>query len=550
MPPMDTLTQLAAWQTLQQHHQDVGNHSMQEWFAANPARFSTFSLKLGDVLFDFSKNRITQETIHLLTELARSVKLADYIDGLFSGHMINTTEERPALHTALRDRKNQHLMVNGQNVMQPIHAMLNKIHRFTDEVRNGIWRGATGKTIRDIVNIGIGGSHLGPMMVTRALKDYAHADLRCHFISSVDGSQMNEVLQNIDPERTLFIISSKSFTTIETLSNATVIKAWLRDRLGSVDISNHFVAVTAEISRAQQFGIPVSHIFSIWQWVGGRYSVWSAVGLPIALLIGMDHFYEFLDGAFELDQHFKHADFSQNIPVLMALLGIWYINFFNCTTQAIVPYAHELKFFHDYIQQADMESNGKAVSRANKFVDYETGPVIIGQHGNDSQHSFFQLLHQSPRLIPVDFILIASGKHFQEQQDVLVASGLSQSSALMCGKTYEEAFAELCQAGIREDLALRLAVHKIIPGNRPSNTLFLTKMTPRTLGSLIALYEHKIFVQGIIWGINSFDQWGVELGKQLLPSILTHLQNCDSNKNQDSSTIGLIHYYLQARQSP
>lgn len=494
-------------------------------------------------MLDYSKNRINQETISLLLKLAEEAKLSDYTNSLFSGALINTTENRPALHMALRDRQSQNLTVNGNNVMPDIHAELKKMHVFTDQVRDWTWCGATGKPIRDIVNIGIGGSHLGPLMVTQALKNYADPKLQCHFISNIDGSQIQDVLQKIDPEKSLFIISSKSFTTIETLENAKVIQQWLQDKLGSIDISSHFVAVTASPDKAKKWGIAENNIFAIWDWVGGRYSVWSAIGLPIALLIGMEKFYEFLDGAHEMDVHFKETELSQNMPVLLGLLGIWYINFFECQSQALVPYAHELNYFRDYIQQADMESNGKWVTRSNQFVDYATGPVILGQQGCDSQHSFFQHLHQSPRFTPIDFILATRGEHFQQQQDILIASALSQAQALMVGRTYMDILMELKQAGYSEEEATNLAKHKIIPGNRPSNVIFLKKITPHSLGMLIALYEHKIFVQGIIWNINSFDQWGVELGKQLLPHILVDLENAELNNAQDSSTAGLIDYY-------
>ncbi len=521
---MKKLPELPSWQTLQHHYQTIADHSMQEWFATDSKRFAHFSLKLDDILLDFSKNRINPETISLLVKLAEEAKLSEYRDTLFSGGPINATENRPALHTALRDRHNKSLMVDGRNVMKDIQAELHKMQVFTDQVRENSWRGATGKPIRDIVNIGIGGSHLGPLMVTHALKDDADPRFQCHFISNIDGAQLHRVLQKIDPEQTLFIISSKSFTTPETLSNARLIEQWLRDKLNTTDISQHRVAITAAPEKAKKWGIQESHIFSMWDWVGGRYSVWSAIGLPIALMIGMEKFYEFLDGAHEMDVHFKESEFSQNMPVLLGLLGIWYINFFGCPHQAIVPYADELNYFREYIQQVDMESNGKSATRANTLVDYMTGPIILGEQGCDSQHSFFQLLHQGPHFIPVDFILAAKGNHFQEQQDMLIASALSQAQALMIG---------------RHDLAN----HKMIPGNRPSNILFIKKITPRSLGMLMALYEHKIFVQGIIWNINSFDQWGVELGKHLLPDILDHLQNKKENHKQDSSTAGLIQHY-------
>ncbi|HSW70188.1 MAG TPA: glucose-6-phosphate isomerase [Gammaproteobacteria bacterium] len=544
---MKKLVELSSWQALQQHYQTIVNHSIREWFDQDPERFSHFSLQFDDILFDFSKNHINQETLILLENLAKEVNLSDSIQALFSGSNINFTENRPALHTALRDRQLSNLMINGHNVMPDIHNELKKMQILTENVRNDVWRGATGKPIRDIVNIGIGGSHLGPLMVTHALMNYSDPKLHCYFISNMDGSEIHEVLKKIDPEKTLFIISSKSFTTIETLSNARLIQQWLKDKLNNADISSHFIAVTQATEKARQFGIPEAQIFSIWDWVGGRYSVWSAIGLPIALMIGMENFYEFLDGAHEMDQHFRETPFNKNIPVLLGLLGIWYINFFGCGTQAIIPYAYELNFFRDYIQQADMESNGKTMTRSDLETSYKTGPIIWGEQGCDSQHSFFQLLHQSPHRVPVDFILACKASHFPEQQDKLVASAFSQAEALMRGRSYEEIFRELKQAGFSEKTAEHLARHKMIPGNRSSNALFLKKITPRTLGMLIALYEHKIFVQGMIWNINSFDQWGVELGKQLLPDILNYLKNSDTHKMDDSSTQGLVHFYLRER---
>lgn len=546
---MTKLTQLAAWQALKQHYQAMTDLSMRDLFANDPARFTHFSFTFGDMLFDFSKNRITHETIELLSALAREVKLSEKIAALFSGQPINSTENRPALHTALRARHNEKLLIDGHNIMPEIHAVLAKMHEFSDQVRNGAWRGATGKPIRHIVNIGIGGSHLGPLMALKALSDYSLETLSCHFISNIDGSEINQVLSEIDPASSLFIISSKSFTTIETLSNAELIKTWLHEKLGDVDLSPHFVAVTASAARAKKFGIPESQIFSIWDWVGGRYSVWSAIGLPVAIMIGMDQFYEFLDGAAEIDQHFRDAEFSENIPVLLGLLGVWYINFFGANAHAIIPYAHELARFPNYIQQADMESNGKYVTRNAALTDYATGPIIFGEQGCDSQHSFFQLLHQGPRLVPIDFILVAKSPHFQQNQDILVASGLSQAQAFMRGKSYQEALDEL-QANGNSDLnAEPLARHKTIPGNRPSNTFFINKITPRLLGMLIAIYEHKIFVQGVLWDINSFDQWGVELGKQLLPEILADLKGSHQTTRHDSSTAGLIQFYLNSRNS-
>lgn len=539
---MTPLTQLTAWRALQQHHQTIANQSMQDWFAQDPLRFSQFSLTLGDILFDFSKNRITTETLTLLAKLAQEAQLSAHIKALFSGDVINSTENRPALHTALRDRQTKNLVVNGRNIMADIHAELQKMQQFTEQVRNGTWRGATDKPIQDIVNIGIGGSHLGPQMVTQALSDFVIPERHCYFVSNMDGAHVQDVLRKINPETTLFIISSKSFTTIETLSNAAIIQNWLREKLNVQDVSAHFVTVTAASDKAKKWGLPDTQIFRFWDWVGGRYSIWSAIGLPVALLIGMEKFYEFLDGAHAVDMHFQQSDFTQNIPALMGLIGLWYINFFGCTEHVIASYAHELNFLADYIQQADMESNGKTINRFAVAVDHATGPVVFGQQGCDSQHSFFQLIHQGPRLIPLDFVVIAVGNHFQELQDGLVASALSQAQALMVGRTLAESLAETQQSE-------QLAKHKMIPGNRPSNTFFIKKITPYNLGMLIALYEHKIFTQGVLWQINSFDQWGVELGKKLLPPILANMQESrlrDSH-SLDSSTEGLIQYYLQAR---
>lgn len=544
---MNKLTQLAAWQALQTHHRTIAEHSMQAWFATDAKRFERFSLTFNSILLDFSKNRINQDTLKLLLNLATEIKLKEKIAALFAGAALNFTEQRPALHTALRDRKQTELWVAGQNIMPDVQATLAKMQSFTAAVRAHTWRGITGKPVRDIINIGIGGSHLGPLMTTHALADYASPTLHCHFVSTLDGTNLQQVLQRIDPEAALFIISSKSFTTLETLTNAKTIYAWLQDRLGQRDVSKHFVAVTAAPSRAQAFGVPDEQIFPLWEWVGGRYSIWSAIGLPLALMVGMDNFYEFLRGAYEVDQHFQQAPFAENLPVILALLGIWYINFFACTSHAIAPYASELNYFRHYIQQADMESNGKTMTQQNMPVDYATGPVIFGEHGCDSQHSFFELLHQGSHLIPLDFILVAKNRHFPAYQDLLVGSGISQAQALLCGKTTAEAYDELHQAGYSETVAAQLALHKTQPGNRPSNTLFLPEISPYTLGSLLALYEHKIFVQGIIWDINSYDQWGVELGKQLLLARMADLKNQTPAASLDTSTTGLLQYYQSMR---
>ena len=454
---MGRLTQLPAWQALQKHYQSLVDSSMQEWFADDPSRFAHFSLSFKDILFDFSKNRITADTLSLLCNLADEVALADKIVRLFNG---NFPEKQPAFHTALRDKTSTKL--------PDIKKALTQMTAFTEEVRNKKWYGATGKPIRDIINIGIGGSHLGPLMTTHALKAYSTRKLRCFFISNTDAAQIHSVLRQIDPEKALFIISSKSFTTLETLENAKTVRTWLKNQLGDVNLSPHFVAVTAKPDFAKAWGIEEPQIFPLWEWIGGRYSIWSAIGLPLALMIGMKRFNEFLAGAEEMDTHFREAPFTKNIPVLLGLLGVWYINFFKCSVQAIVPYTYELNYFCDYVQQADMESNGKIMTLHNNIVEYATGAVVFGKQGCDSQHSYFQLLHQSPRLIPVDFILIANNQFSSVNQDILIASGLSQAEALMCGKSYEEAFLELLEENYSVEDASALAMHKTIPGNRPS----------------------------------------------------------------------------------
>ena len=520
---------------------------MRDWFASDPARFDRFSIQAGPLLLDYSKNRITEETRRLLVQLAHECHLSDKINALFNGHPVNSTENRAATHTALRDRHLEALWINHTNVMPQIRAELDKMDAFVRQVREQTWLGATGKPIRDIVTIGLGGSHIGPLMACHALSHYASPHLRCHFISNIDGTHVQQVLQHVNPEETLFIISSKSFTTLETLTNTRSVQAWLRAKLGPVDMTPHFVAITAVPEEAKQLNIPDAQIFKIWDWVGGRYSIWSAIGLPVALLIGMDNFVAFLDGAHEMDQHFRATEFSENMPVMMALLGIWYINFFAASHHVITPYSHYLSYFRKYIQQADMESNGKITTHQGHQATYATAPVIWGEQGCDGQHSYHQLLHQGQHLIPVDFILVGQSDHFHAHQDILFASGLSQAKALMQGRSFEEALAETQAEGYSETEAIHLARHKVTPGNRPSNILFLDTITPRHLGALIAAYEHKIFVQSCIWDINSFDQWGIELGKQLLPDILASLQQELGGGVHDSSTAGLAGYYKKLR---
>jgi glucose-6-phosphate isomerase len=540
---MTTFTLQSEYQKLQNHKNTIATQRMQDWFVNDTERFATFSLQVGDILLDYSKNLITPETIALLSQLAEKKQLSQKINRLFAGDHVNFTEKRPALHTALRDMSSPSLEVNGKDILCDIRQVLAEMRIFVKKVRDKEWLGATGKPITDIVNIGIGGSHLGPMMTIQALKEFSHTLLRCHFISNIDVLHIQEVLNQIDPETTLFIISSKSFSTVETISNAQTVRSWLQKKLGQ-DLQQHFVAVTAAPDKAVQFGISKQQIFSFWDWVGGRYSIWSSIGLPLALMIGMENFLQFLAGANQMDQHFREAPFEKNMPVLMALIGVWYINFFNASQHAIIPYAQQLSGFPEYLQQLDMESNGKRAHLDRDEIDYVTGPVIFGKHGFDGQHSFFQLLHQGRHLIPVDFILVG-----QQEQDMLIASALSQAQALMQGKTYETALEELRSEGISEENARQLAIHKTIPGNRPSNILFLNQITPFTLGSMLALYEHKTYVQSIIWGINSFDQWGVELGKQLLTQLLNDLQQDNISSQHDASTHGLINHYKKIRQA-
>lgn len=549
---MKKITESAKWQALVAHQQQIATHHMQNLFAEDPLRYTHFSLRVGEILLDYSKNRLSTETIKHLCDLAKAANLSAKINALFEGHIVNTTEKRPALHTALRNRTGTPVYVDGQNIMPAIESALAKLRDFTQIVREGKWLGFTNKPITDIVNIGIGGSHLGPLLATHALTDFSHKNLRCHFISNIDSAHLDDVLTHINPETSLFIVSSKSFTTLETMTNANTIKAWLQDniRLAGVDggtIKKHFVAVTAANTKAMAFGIPQEQIFPIWDWVGGRYSVWSAIGLPLMLMIGMDNFLEFLEGAHEMDQHFRQTDFSQNMPVLMGLIGIWYINFFGANNHAIIPYSHALTHLHTYLQQADMESNGKSITQQGDVISYATGPAIWGEQGCNAQHAFHQLLHQGQHLIPIDFILTGNKTAQRNHHDILIASGLSQAQALMQGKSYQQALAELIEEGFNPEEARKLAQHKTIPGNRPSNMLFLDCVSPKNLGALLALYEHKIFVQGAIWDINSFDQWGVELGKQLLPHILADLTQPNPSAQHDSSTHGLIEHYKTLR---
>lgn len=522
---------------------------MRELFAADPQRFTKHSLAVDDILLDYSKNRITEETLPLLFALARQADLKSWVERMFSGDKINVTEQRAVLHVALRNRSNRPVRVDGVDVMPEVNRVLAQMKTFAESVRNGTWKGYTGKPITDIVNIGIGGSDLGPVMVCEALRPYAKLGLRAHFVSNVDGTHIAETLKPLNPETTLFIIASKTFTTQETLTNAHTAREWfLKTARDETAVAKHFVAVSTNAKAVAQFGIDTRNMFEFWDWVGGRYSLWSAIGLPIALYIGMGNFEALLAGAHEMDEHFRSAPFEKNMPVILALLGIWYGNFFGAQTHAILPYDQYLHRFPAYFQQGDMESNGKSVTRDGERVDYATGPVIWGEPGTNGQHAFYQLLHQGTPLVPADFIApVATHNPIGDHHSILLSNFFAQPEALMKGKTEHEARAELVQAGMSGAALEKLLPHKVFSGNKPSNSIMLKKITPQSLGALIALYEHKIFVQGVIWNINSYDQWGVELGKQLAQKILPELDATAQVTSHDSSTNGLINYYKAQR---
>jgi glucose-6-phosphate isomerase len=523
---------------------------MRDLFDEDPQRAERLSLTLGDLLFDYSKNRVTDETLKLLLALAHECDVPAWIERMFTGEPINGTEGRPVLHTALRNQSGRPVMAKGHDVMPDVKRVLAQMRTFTDAIRDGSWVGYTGKAITDVVNIGIGGSDLGPVMVTEALRPYWKPGLRAHFVSNVDGTHISEVLKRVDPETTLFIVASKTFTTQETLTNAHSARAWLLDALSSEDaVAKHFVALSTNAEAVAEFGIDTANMFEFWEWVGGRYSLWSAIGLSIATVIGMDRFEELLGGAFEADEHFRTAAPAENIPMLMALLGIWYDNFFGASTQALLPYDQYLHRFAAYLQQADMESNGKSASRDGAIIDgYSTGSIVWGEPGTNGQHAFYQLIHQGTHLIPCDFIVPAKSHNpLGQHHAILVANCIAQSEALMRGKTPEEARAELEAAGLPPERVEELVPHKTFSGNRPSNTFMMEIVTPHALGRLIALYEHKIFVQGVIWNIYSFDQWGVELGKQLAKVILPELDGAAGH--HDGSTEQLIGYYRAHRDS-
>lgn len=530
------LTKLPAWSALQAHFNEISNLHLRDLFNQESDRFDRYSLQFNDLLLDYSKNRITDETLGFLTTLASECHLDDAIRKMFTGHKINATEQRAVLHVALRNRSNTPVMVDGKDVMPGINRVLEQMQNFTEAVHNGVLKGFTGKVYTDIVNIGIGGSDLGPHMVTTALRPYWKRGMHAHFVSNVDGSDMMETLNKLNPETTLFIIASKTFTTRETMANAHTARQWFLDHCSNNTdaIKHHFAAVSTNTAAVRDFGIDTNNMFEFWDWVGGRYSLWSAIGLPIALTIGMEHFKQLLNGAHEMDLHFQDTPFEQNMPVLMALIGIWYRNFFDATSHVILPYDHTLRLLPAYLQQADMESNGKSVTIDGETLDYDSGPVIWGQPGTNGQHAFYQLIHQGTQMIPADFIIpLKSHNPIGEHHTILLANCLAQTEALMRGKTAAEAALESPDS---------LVPHKLFPGNKPTNTILIDKLTPRSLGSLVALYEHKIFVQGVIWGINSFDQWGVELGKQLAGVIEKELESDTPLGKHDNSTTGLINY--------
>ncbi|MDO5554017.1 MAG: glucose-6-phosphate isomerase [Planctomycetia bacterium] len=541
---MSHLTRLPAWTKLEEHKKQMESVLMVDLFKRDANRFNRFSIHFDDLLFDYSKNRITEETMALLTRLAEESRLAEAIEAMFTGAKINTTENRAVLHTALRNRSDNPVFVDGVDVMPQIRSVLARMKQFSEDVQSGKWLGYTGKRITDVVNIGIGGSDLGPSMVVGALTPYK-TNLDVHFVSNVDGTHIVETLKKLNPETTLFVVASKTFTTQETMTNANTARQWLLNAAGDKSaVARHFVALSTNAEAVSEFGIDTENMFEFWNWVGGRYSLWSAIGLSIVLAVGYENFEELLTGAWEMDTHFRTAPFEQNIPVIMALLGIWYNNFFGAESYAILPYDQYLSRFPAYIQQGDMESNGKSVDRENQPVDYSTGPVIWGEPGTNGQHAFYQLIHQGTKLVPADFLAAVQSQNPQgDHQEKLIANYIAQTEALMRGKTLEQVIAELESAGKSSEEIRRLAPSKVFAGNRPTNSLFYPKLTPRTLGRIISMYEMKIFVQGIVWNINSFDQMGVELGKQLAKVVLPELVSKETTISHDSSTNGLIAFF-------
>ena len=542
MLPKINPTQTEAWKKLQLHYEVMKTTHMRQLFAQDPHRFNKFHQVEGDLLVDYSKNIITDDTLKLLIELARECKLDAAIEAMYTGEKINETEERAVLHTALRNLSQMPIEENGQNVMPEINRVKSQMKQFCHNIISGSWRGFTGRPIRYIVNIGIGGSDLGPHMVAEALKPYAN-HLTCYFVSNVDGTHIAETLKLIDPATTLFIIASKTFTTQETMANAHSARKYLVEQLGSDQcIARHFVAISTNSEKVEAFGIDKENMFEFWDWVGGRYSLSSAIGLSVALSIGFDNFEKLLSGMHAMDKHFRDTRFENNIPVILAMIGLWYVNFFGAASEALLPYDQYLHRFAAYFQQANMESNGKSVDRAGSKVDYQTGPIIWGEPGTNGQHAFYQLIHQGTRMVPCDFLMpVWSHNELDKHHIYLSSNFLAQTQALMIGKSREEAYQELMSSGMSHDVAMRLVPFKVFEGNRPTNSILFKKLTPETLGMLISMYEHKIFVQGVIWNIFSFDQWGVELGKQMANKIVPILEGHSySEADFDVSTAGLL----------
>jgi glucose-6-phosphate isomerase len=544
MLPKIDFTSTEAYKYLTDHYIDITTKNLKDLFRSDNERFNKFSIAFNDILVDYSKNRIDDETVALLIQLARECRVKEAAEAMFSGERINVTENRPVLHIALRNRNNKPIYVDGKDVMEDVNRVLQQMKTFSEAIISGEWKGFTGKAITDVVNIGIGGSDLGPVMVTEALRPYKN-HLQMHFVSNVDGTHIAETLKPLNPETTLFLVASKTFTTQETMANAHSARDWFIAGGGKeADVAKHFAALSTNSEGVSKFGIDTKNMFEFWDWVGGRYSLWSAIGLSIVLSIGYENFVELLTGAHQVDQHFLNTEFEENIPVILGLIGIWYNNFFEAETNAILPYDQYMHRFAAYFQQGDMESNGKHVDRNGNTVDYSTGPIIWGEPGTNGQHAFYQLIHQGTKLIPCDFIAPAQTHNpLGEHHQMLLSNFFAQTEALMNGKTVEEVKTELKASGKTDAEIAKLAPFKEFDGNRPTNSILVKKITPRTFGSLIAMYEHKIFVQGIIWNIYSFDQWGVELGKQLAGKILPELRNNDEVSSHDSSTNGLINQY-------
>jgi len=541
-----------AWKQLRTHYEDIKDKSVKDMFTETPDRASRFSVRFNDILLDYSKNIIEEQTIKYLIALAHQTDVKGAIEEMYSGDHINATENRAVLHTALRNRSDKPVLVDGNDVMPEVNKVLNRMRVFSDSIISGNWKGYTGKGVTDIVNIGIGGSNLGPVMVTEALTPYKKSNVKVHFVSNIDGTHITETLKRVSPETVLFLIASKTFTTQETMTNAGTAKKWFLEAAGKEEhVKKHFAAISTNTEKVREFGIDTENMFRFWDWVGGRYSLWSAIGLSIACAIGFENFEELLYGAHVMDNHFREAPFEKNIPVILALLGIWYNNLFDAEAHAILPYDQYMHRFPAYFQQGDMESNGKCVDRKGDPVTCQTGPVIWGEPGTDGQHAFYQLIHQGTKLIPCDFLApLNSHNPVGEHHKILLSNFFAQTEALMKGKTKEEVLNELKEAGKTPEEIERLVPFKVFKGNKPTNSILFKKLTPGTLGSLIAMYEHKIFVQGIIWNIFSFDQWGVELGKQLAKKIFKEINNNNDITAHDSSTNMLVNEFIRNNKNP